>query len=60
MSWYRKAADQGEARAQFSFGALYERGLGVAQDSAQAKAWYTKAADQGNAGAKAALERLPK
>ncbi len=51
MIWFRKAADQGEADAQFNLGVMYENGQGVAQDYAQAVAWYRKAADQGEASA---------
>jgi TPR repeat protein len=48
---YRKAADQGNARAQFNLGVLYANGQGVAQDYAEAARWYRKAADQGHADA---------
>lgn len=41
--WYRKAAEQGFSRAQISLGRLYERGLGVAQDSVTSMNWYRKA-----------------
>jgi TPR repeat protein len=51
MTWYRKAADQGYARAQNNIGHLYDHGQGVKQDYAQAMIWYRKAADQDNAGA---------
>jgi len=44
---YRKAANQGHARAQLSLGLAYQRGLGVPQDYAAALKWYRKAADQG-------------
>ena len=30
--WYRRAAEQGNARAQFNLGTLYEQGLGVPAD----------------------------
>jgi TPR repeat protein len=53
MTWYRKAADQGNAWAQNSVGALYHNGQGVKQDYAQAMTWYRKAADQGDATAQA-------
>jgi TPR repeat protein len=33
-------------------GQLYDSGLGVAKDSAQAKMWYQKSADAGNPDAK--------
>jgi TIR domain/Sel1 repeat len=51
MAWYRKAADQGNADAQYNIGVLYHNGRGVRQDYAQAKAWFQKAADQGSAAA---------
>jgi len=44
----RKAAEQGNASAQFNLGAAYYNGDGVPQDYAQAAAWYRKAAEQGN------------
>jgi TPR repeat protein len=49
VSWYRKAADQGDAFAQNNLGAMYDIGRGVPQDYAQAVSWYRKAADQGDA-----------
>ncbi|MDD4887874.1 MAG: tetratricopeptide repeat protein, partial [Thiomonas sp.] len=48
-SWFRKAADQGDARAQCNLGLRYYNGQGVPQDYAQAASWYRKAADQGYA-----------
>jgi uncharacterized protein len=51
MSWYQKAADQGNAPAQFNVGFMYFNGLGVPQDYAAAMSWYRKAADQGNSAA---------
>jgi TonB family protein len=50
-SWFRTAADQGDASAQYTLGLLYSEGQGVPQDFGQAVAWYRKAADQGNADA---------
>jgi TPR repeat protein len=58
MNWYRKAADQGYADAQYKVGWFYENGSGVGKDNDQAKAWYQKAADQGNADAQTGLSRL--
>jgi hypothetical protein len=50
ITWFRKAADQGDALAQRLIGYLYEEGgHGVQQDYAQAMAWHRKAADQGDA-----------
>ena len=49
--WFRKAADQGDADAQFHLGSMYMHGRGVKQYYKEASRWYLKAADQGNAGA---------
>jgi TPR repeat protein len=51
LTWYRRAADQGEAGAQFMLGVIYDNGQGVPQDYAQAGHWYRKATDQGQADA---------
>ena len=40
--WYRKAAEQGTARAQNNIGNMYDKGQGVAQDDAQAAEWFLK------------------
>ena len=47
--YYEKAAEQGNATAQFNLGYFYDEGLGVEQDYKKAKEWYEKAAEQGNA-----------
>ncbi|MCX6926327.1 MAG: tetratricopeptide repeat protein, partial [Verrucomicrobia bacterium] len=49
--WYRKAADQGNAIAQFNLGGCYYGGEGVPKDYIEAVKWYRKAADQGDADA---------
>ena len=49
VKWYRKAANQGYAKAQAGLGFMYERGQGVQQDYAEAVKWYRKGAEQGNA-----------
>ena len=49
VRWYRLAAEQGDARAQFELGFRYEAGRGVPQDDAEAIRWYRAAADQGEA-----------
>jgi uncharacterized protein len=46
---WQPLAEQGDARAQFSFGLLYENGDGVPRDYAKARHWYEKAAAQGDA-----------
>ena len=47
----RKAAEQGDANAQFFMGWLYANGDGVPKDDAQALSWYRKAAAQKHNGA---------
>ena len=49
VRWYRKAAEQGLAAAQFNLGTMYGDGQGVPQDHGEAARWYRKAADQGDA-----------
>ncbi len=49
VAWYRKAAEQGYASAQFTLGLRYAEGEGVLQDFRLAVAWFRKAADQGYA-----------
>jgi len=49
--WYRKAAMQGAASAQYNLGYMYLNGQGVPQNYAEAEKWYRKAADQGDADA---------
>lgn len=49
VAWFRKAAEQGNAEAQYSMGVLYADGKGVSRDHYQAALWYHKAAEQGYA-----------
>jgi hypothetical protein len=56
--WYRKAADQDYAPAQYNLGVMYESGLGVAPDSSEAVRWYRLAVAQGYAPAKERLASL--
>jgi TPR repeat protein len=51
MYWFGKAAEQGNAQAQFNLGLMYGDGRGVKQDDAQAVHWYRLAAEQGLASA---------
>ena len=54
-SKYQKAAEQGNAEAQFNLGLCYKRGEGVTKDYAKAVFWYHKAAEQGYAKAQCNL-----
>jgi TPR repeat protein len=52
---FRKAAEQGDAKAQYNLGAAYYKGEGVSQDKAEAVRWIRKAAEQGFAKAQTSL-----
>jgi TPR repeat protein len=48
FAWYRKAAMQGHANAQYRLALAYADGVGVRADSIQAADSFKKAAEQGN------------
>ncbi len=48
---WRPLAEQGNAKAQYNLGVMYDNGQGVPQDYAKAVEWYRKAAEQGYADA---------
>jgi TPR repeat protein len=45
--WYRKAADQGDAVAQYNLGVMYANGTGVPKDEQHAYFWFLLASAQG-------------
>ena len=51
-------AENGHSDAQFRLGILYEEGLGVTKDFAQAAKWYRLAAERNNPGAQNSLGNL--
>jgi len=51
MKDLRRLADQGDARAQYNLGLMYQLGLGVPQDDQEAAQWCRLAGEQGHAGA---------
>ena len=55
VKWYRLAAEQGHANAQFSLGVMYDNGKGVPQDYKEAVKWLRLAASQGYANAQFGL-----
>ena len=55
VSWFCKAAEQGDAEAQLHLGVMYSEGLGVEQSIEKAAEWYRRAAEQGNADAQVVL-----
>jgi TPR repeat protein len=48
VRWYRRAADAGNADAEFKLAELHLAGRGVPQDGAQAASWLERAARRGN------------
>ncbi len=44
-----RAAENGDAKAQFELGKMYEEGRGALQSDAEAVKWYRRAAEQGEA-----------
>ena len=46
VKWFRKAAEQNYAQAQYNLGVCYTHGEGVAKDPVEAVKWYRKAAEQ--------------
>lgn len=48
---FRAVADTGNADGQFNVALMYEQGIGVTKDEAQAIYWYDKSAQQGNSNA---------
>ena len=51
VRWYRRAAEQGHANAQFNLGNMYFHGRGVPEDYTEAVRWLHLAAEQGKADA---------
>jgi TPR repeat protein len=55
VSWYRAAAEHGDADAQYALGTMYDEGQGVPRNYATAAKWYRRAAEQGDADAQSSL-----
>ena len=58
FKWFKKAADQGHATAQFNVGDMYIDGEGVDRNLAEGRHWLTLAAGQGLQKAKKRLAFL--
>ena len=58
LKFLQPLAEQGDAKAQKYLGLMYEKGLGVPQDGAEAVKWYPKAAEQGHRPSKFKLGRM--
>lgn len=55
---YANLAEKGDAVAQLKLGFIFDQGLGVAQNSAEALRWYTTSAAQGDAKAQYLLGQM--
>ena len=49
VAWYRQAAEQGDAKAQYNLGAIYRFGWGVPEDDVEAYKWFNLATDYADA-----------
>jgi len=58
VSSYRQAAELGHAPAQNNLATMYEQGLGLLRDDAQAAAWFRRAAEAGFAPAQHSLAMM--
>ena len=52
FKWYRRAAKQGHATAQYNLGVMYAKGDGVETDRVEAYVWFTLATARGDEEAK--------
>jgi len=46
LTWYRKAAQQGDAGGEYGVGTMFLSGEGVGRDAAQAYSWFLRAAER--------------
>src|SRR5262245_60081556 len=58
VKWFRAAADQGLAEAQFNLAQRYQHGQGVATNLVEAYKWFTLAGQQGIPDARQANAQL--
>ena len=58
VKWYRKAAEQGNASAQFNLGVMHADGEGVLKDFVLAHMWSNIAGANGNANARELRDSL--
>ncbi len=58
VKWYRKAAEQGQALAQYAMGGFYANGRGVPKNVNEAIKWWRRAGEQNQVEAQAALGQI--
>jgi TPR repeat protein len=57
---FKSAAERGDPRAQYSLAVMFNDGIGVRKDPAEARVWFRKAADNGHPMAIEILKRTNK
>ena len=60
VKWFKLAAEQGYAKAQYNLGLMYDNGEGVIQDNVYAHMWCNIAASNGSENAKKGKDILAK
>ncbi len=60
FKWFKLAAEQGHAQAQYNTAYAYDYGEGITKDKQEAHKWYNKAAQQGHTKAQYVLELIDK
>ena len=60
LRWWRLAAEQGNAAAQYSLGAIYADGRGVPQDYVEAHMWFNLAGTHNYEDARTIRDRVAK
>ena len=58
FTWLKKAAEQGEASAEYRLGVMYQNGQATPQNYREAIVWYRRAAEQGHWGAQTFLAKM--
>jgi TPR repeat protein len=58
LKWFRKAAESGNADAEFNIGSMYQQGMGVPENMPEAIEWYKRANTHGQVQARTALRIL--
>jgi hypothetical protein len=58
LKWYERAAEQGFRPSEMNLAQMYEKGIGVAQDTAEARKRYRRLADLGDGEARYRAARL--
>jgi uncharacterized protein len=49
LRWYRKSAEQGNAKGEYAVALMYHAGKGLPQDYSESARWCRKGAEHGNA-----------